>query len=132
MKRRNFFRLIVSILGISAISAFPFLINNKKNNSILPIAIDINSLKSRVNFVDKFIIIKNQKKEYTVLQSVCTHMGCTINYFDGVEIICHCHGSHFDLDGNVVKGPASAKLKKLKNIINENKLLIFNSIIEKI
>jgi Rieske Fe-S protein len=40
----------------------------------------------------------------------CTHAGCEANV-SGQEIICPCHGSTFDANGNVVSGPAPAALE---------------------
>jgi Rieske Fe-S protein len=44
------------------------------------------------------------------LSSVCTHKGCKVDHIDGTSIICPCHGSRFNLDGSVAKGPATAPL----------------------
>jgi len=40
---------------------------------------------------------------------VCTHAGCLAGV-DAEEIICPCHGSRFDANGAVLRGPASAAL----------------------
>jgi Rieske Fe-S protein len=44
----------------------------------------------------------------------CTHQGCDMS-FDGQVlpsgIFCGCHGSKFDANGNVVRGPANAPLE---------------------
>ncbi len=45
---------------------------------------------------------------------VCTHAGCDMS-LDGLVsasgIDCTCHGSRFDVDGNVLSGPASSPLQ---------------------
>jgi Rieske Fe-S protein len=48
------------------------------------------------------------------MSSVCTHAGCLLS--DGSRTIaaglgCFCHGSTFDGDGNVTRGPARAPLQ---------------------
>ena len=44
---------------------------------------------------------------------VCTHLGCIVKQAaDGFE--CPCHGSRFDRDGSVTKGPAPRALPWLK------------------
>jgi Rieske Fe-S protein len=40
---------------------------------------------------------------------VCTHAGCDSSV-RGQEIVCPCHGSTFDSNGNVIGGPAPAGL----------------------
>lgn len=44
---------------------------------------------------------------------VCTHLGCTVNVTaDGLS--CPCHGSRFDRQGRVLKGPADRPLARLE------------------
>jgi Rieske Fe-S protein len=43
----------------------------------------------------------------------CTHAGCDIGEngsVSGQGLVCGCHGSRFDANGNVVQGPASHAL----------------------
>jgi Rieske Fe-S protein len=49
------------------------------------------------------------------LSAVCTHLGCITRYLsDEKAIACPCHGSRFDLEGNVVHGPAPRPLPWLE------------------
>ncbi len=44
---------------------------------------------------------------------ICTHQGCDMGQQGSVSprgLFCGCHGSEFDVDGNVVRGPASSPL----------------------
>ena len=45
------------------------------------------------------------------LSAVCTHLGCITRFLSDQNVIaCPCHGSRFDLEGNVVQGPAPRPL----------------------
>lgn len=48
------------------------------------------------------------------VSATCTHLGCTVRW-NGAERSwdCPCHGSRFDLDGNVLMGPAVASLEQV-------------------
>ncbi|CAN5823911.1 Rieske (2Fe-2S) protein [soil metagenome] len=43
--------------------------------------------------------------------AVCTHAGCNVAKIADGTIDCPCHGSKFNLDGSVAKGPASKPLE---------------------
>jgi Rieske Fe-S protein len=42
--------------------------------------------------------------------SICTHAGCNVSRVVDGTIDCPCHGSKFNLDGTVAKGPATTPL----------------------
>jgi Rieske Fe-S protein len=48
--------------------------------------------------------------EFKAFSSSCTHKGCAVNKVADGTIDCPCHGSKFNLDGSVAKGPATAPL----------------------
>ncbi len=49
------------------------------------------------------------------LSAVCTHLGCITRFRSDERVIaCPCHGSRFDLEGNVVHGPAPRPLPWLE------------------
>ena len=50
---------------------------------------------------------------FTALSLVCTHLGCTVETAEN-GFRCPCHGSRYDAQGNVQKGPARQALKRLK------------------
>jgi Rieske Fe-S protein len=46
-----------------------------------------------------------------VLSLTCSHLGCSVQWTaDKKQFDCPCHGSIFNIDGNVVHGPAIAPL----------------------
>ncbi|MBU6376526.1 MAG: Rieske 2Fe-2S domain-containing protein, partial [Bdellovibrionales bacterium] len=56
----------------------------------------------------------NEKGEIKFLSARCTHMGGEVS-FNNLEKTwdCSCHGSRFDLDGNVLCGPAKLPLEQI-------------------
>lgn len=55
-------------------------------------------------------VIRNERGIYAMI-SICRHLGCTPNWFEDRKlIVCPCHGSIYDIDGNVLGGPAPLTL----------------------
>jgi Rieske Fe-S protein len=47
---------------------------------------------------------------FYAVSSNCPHRGCVVLPFDGSVISCPCHGSEFDMDGTITRGPATENL----------------------
>lgn len=56
------------------------------------------------------IINRITATEYVALDSQCTHAGCVVGAFSGGVMTCNCHGSQFNIRGQVVRNPANAPL----------------------
>jgi cytochrome b6-f complex iron-sulfur subunit len=68
----------------------------------------------RFNREQKAYIIGGSGGVYA-LTAVCTHLGCITRFRSDENVIaCPCHGSRFDLEGNVVHGPAPRPLPWLE------------------
>ena len=72
-----------------------------------------------LDFADGVVRFNKEKKAFVIgtangvyaLSAVCTHLGCIARYKSDERVIaCPCHGSRFDLEGNVVHGPAPRPL----------------------
>ncbi|MBU5638425.1 Rieske (2Fe-2S) protein [Geomonas sp. Red69] len=57
------------------------------------------------------IALLNRGGRVYALNLVCTHLGCTVNVTPA-GLVCPCHGSEFDREGRVVKGPADRALER--------------------
>jgi cytochrome b6-f complex iron-sulfur subunit len=58
----------------------------------------------------------------SALSLVCPHLGCVVE--PGQEgLICPCHGSRFDPQGVVLRGPAAQPLRALRLEIGEDERL---------
>lgn len=65
-----------------------------------------------VRFYDEAIVIA-RNGQVAAFSSVCTHLGCHINRVEGDELVCPCHGSRFNLRGQLTHGPAAHNLRPL-------------------
>lgn len=64
------------------------------------------------------------------LSAVCTHLGCITRYLSDEGVIaCPCHGSRFDLEGNVIHGPAPRALPWLQVRLDEGGNLLVDTAI---
>lgn len=48
---------------------------------------------------------------FTAVSPICTHRGCTVDV-SGDRLVCPCHGSTYDREGRVLKGPAQRALQR--------------------
>lgn len=48
---------------------------------------------------------------FAAVSPICTHQGCTVD-IAGSRLICPCHGSTYERDGTVVRGPAPESLRR--------------------
>jgi cytochrome b6-f complex iron-sulfur subunit len=76
-----------------------------------------------LDFPEGSVRFNKQHKAYVIggaggvyaLSAVCTHLGCITRFRSDENVIaCPCHGSRFDLEGNVVHGPAPRPLPWLE------------------
>ncbi len=62
---------------------------------------------------------------FSAYSLVCTHLGCTVET-GPTGFACPCHGSRFNLQGQVTHGPAAKPLVKLRlEIGSDGKLKLF-------
>ncbi|MCV7359496.1 Rieske (2Fe-2S) protein [Mycolicibacterium fluoranthenivorans] len=60
--------------------------------------------------VDDVVLTQPTAGVFKGLSTVCTHAGCAVSSVADGKIVCPCHGSTFDLEGAVLKGPATKPL----------------------
>jgi len=61
--------------------------------------------------------------EYAALSSICTHRGCTVD-LGGSGLSCPCHGSQYDREGRVTRGPAARALTRYAVRVAGDELVI--------
>ena len=68
---------------------------------------------------DKNVFIVRKGKAFHAISSVCTHLRCQVAQV-GNGFQCPCHGSKFDISGNVIKGAAPSPLDWYEVRLAEN------------
>ncbi len=76
-------------------------------------------------------VIRTEKGLYAFL-AICRHLGCTPRWVEEEQLFkCPCHGSNYNLEGDVVGGPAPRPLWRLAvGLAPDGQILIDKSIKE--
>ena len=118
--RRFFIKSLFIGLGIGFVALWDkVVITHKKIKEQKFFKLSFNTNRE-ITFHDDFIII-NKEDKTKVFSSRCTHLGCKIDKSKNGQLLCPCHGSTFDINGNATKGPAVEPLKELEFEIDELK-----------
>ncbi len=122
--RRSFLTKLWYALGIIALAEFiavafaylrPVKSKSRVENSeaiILAGGVDTFALNSVTAFVrGRFYLARLADGGFLALSRKCTHLGCTIPWVpEDNSFTCPCHGSAFDITGNVISQPAPRAL----------------------
>jgi nitrite reductase/ring-hydroxylating ferredoxin subunit len=71
-------------------------------------------------------VLKRDSEAFIAFNLICTHLGCTVRDNSGF-LKCPCHGSEYDINGAVTRGPADANLKSYntKWIEEKGRVLVY-------
>jgi len=70
-------------------------------------------------------IVRAREGYFYALSAVCTHLGCITNWKpEQGGIACPCHGSKFDVAGNVTGGPAPRPLPRFAVTLDDEGQLV--------
>ena len=64
-----------------------------------------------VGAADPVYILVDEARHHIALSPICTHLGCTVEV-QTARLVCPCHGSTYDREGNVLQGPAQRPLAR--------------------
>ena len=134
--RRSFLNILWLIMGGVALAefvavAFAFLRPHKSKawgentDSIITAgAVEKFNPNSVTAFVrGKFYLARLEDGGFLALSRTCTHLGCSVPWVEKeMKFACPCHGSAFDITGNVIETPAPRALD-IYPIIIENKIV---------
>lgn len=134
--RRSFLNILWVILGLiglaelAAVSLAFFRPRKSKalqENSALVVtagAVDSFVPNSVTTFVrGKFYLARLEDGGFLALSRTCTHLGCSVPWVEKeMKFACPCHGSAFDITGQVIAAPAPRALD-LYPITIENQII---------
>jgi cytochrome b6-f complex iron-sulfur subunit len=74
---------------------------------------------------DTVIVARTASSTVIALSAICTHLGCEVGFQSGSNnFLCPCHGSMYDSQGNVTRGPATLPLKRYMATLSGNTVTI--------
>ena len=105
----------IALIGAWGLLAWQFLVPGRKTpeKTLLEIRKSDIPLRGALVYKQSRVVVVRRENEIYALSLVCTHLGCTVNV-TAENLVCPCHGSVFDRDGNVLKGPSDKPLERLK------------------
>ncbi|HEX4227609.1 MAG TPA: Rieske (2Fe-2S) protein [Bryobacteraceae bacterium] len=68
-------------------------------------------------------VILDNRRNITAFSPLCTHLGCAYRWQSERKLFtCPCHGSEFNVRGDVIAGPASRPLDRYSTKVEGNRL----------
>ena len=81
------------------------------------------ALQSQLDFAS--VVKDADGSHWIALYQKCVHLGCTVPFRDScVSFKCPCHGSHYNVDGEYLDGPAPKSLERFTISFNGDDVLV--------
>ena len=121
VSRRDFLKLarngllwLSTVLGLAGLLRFLDYEPNPAPKTEFDLGLAANyPLGSRTLLSNVPAMLIHTENGFSAFSLTCTHLGCTVDQLKD-EFVCPCHGSHFDLDGQLLHGPAAKPLASLR------------------
>ena len=135
MERRQLLKTSLAFLGTTTLISFvypasKFLVPPKSSAKDAQVTLDKDQIPlgtaKEVTYNEiPLVIINRRGSGFIALSRVCTHLGCLVGYdsFNN-KLVCPCHAGEFDLEGNVLSGPATKALKRYPLKISSKQITI--------
>lgn len=121
IKRRSLLKLLWIV---PFVPIYKYLTPKVKKDNYISVPLSSLPYKGAYLIKDKQTGIIKDDNGIKVFSISCTHLGCVLNV-ENDKFICPCHGSIFDLSGNVLKGPALKPLKQLEYKIEKENIIVY-------
>jgi cytochrome b6-f complex iron-sulfur subunit len=132
IRRRDFLELagksILALGGLLGVGGLVRLFSyepadNQLSQFDLGLATDFPS-GSRTVIPQASAILIHSPDGFRALSLICPHLGCQVKQVES-GFACPCHGSQFNPDGNLKRGPADKPMRTLRvEVTSENRLIL--------
>jgi len=72
---------------------------------------------------DPIYVLALGNRRFAALSPICTHLGCTVEIEES-RLACPCHGSNYDREGRVLRGPAEHPLARYPVELTADEVLV--------
>lgn len=72
---------------------------------------------------DPIYVLALGNRRFAAVSPICTHLGCTVE-IEQARLVCPCHGSNYDREGRVLRGPAQRPLTSYRAELAADDVLI--------
>jgi Rieske Fe-S protein len=72
---------------------------------------------------DPIYVLSLGQRRYAAVSPICTHLGCTVE-IEQARLVCPCHGSTYDREGRVLRGPAEEPLASYRVALTSDDVLV--------
>ena len=72
---------------------------------------------------DPIYVLALGDRRYAALSPICTHLGCTVE-IEQARLVCPCHGSTYDREGKVLRGPAEEALASYRTALTSDGVIV--------
>jgi Rieske Fe-S protein len=74
---------------------------------------------------DPIYVLALGNRRFAAVSPICTHLGCTVE-IEQSRLVCPCHGSNYDREGRVLRGPAEQPLTSYRVEVTSDDVLVIN------
>ncbi|MFN2198243.1 MAG: ubiquinol-cytochrome c reductase iron-sulfur subunit [Anaerolineales bacterium] len=134
LSRRDFLKIstntlltLSGLLGLGGLMRFLSYTGEAEQPEVFDLGpVENYPIASHTVVADGQYVLTHDQAGFSAVHMICTHLGCRLS-FNTDEFSCPCHGSHFDVYGNVLHGPAVTALDSQPVEPDENGHLILQS-----
>jgi len=126
--RRTFIKAVILAIGSAALlRRYLTPLARPDSSPLLTLARNELPANGALVFRESGMALVSDNGALYALDLACTHLGCRVNV-NPADISCPCHGSRFNLRGEVLQGPAQKPLKRLELREQNGRIEVFRSV----